>query len=270
MPCRPARALHAAMPLLALGAIPVAPASASAILAQHFATQEDFASYLAKQGLDAGADMRMMVQGRLGDSRIGGGWEIGLFDAEDAAAAKPGATAELDWAKAHSESSWLPFSLTRFGETLAFTLGGATTVLTLPKGEEISALAFTAIAGPDDSRAILRDLVLDGQALDSAEVRADDGTQDTSLVQGLAGDFKLTGETRLRWDEKSMPKDLSSVRIEISGYAFGGGLTSPVGGPSQIVQPAGPAAIPEPGSVAMLLVATVGLISLRRRWAGKR
>ena len=273
MPRRPACALLAAATLLTFGAIPQAPAYASAILAQHFATQEAFASYLAKNGLDAGADMRMMVQGRLGDSRTGGVWEVGLFDAEDAAAAKPGATAQLDWAKEQSETSWLPFSLSRFGETLAFTLGGATTVLTLPKGEEISALAFTAIAAPKDSRAIMRDLVLDGKELDSAEVRADDGGQDTSLVEGLAGDFQLTGEARLRWDEKSMPKDFSSLRLQIAGYALPSDVILPSGGPAQAVSSPGVAAIPEPGSALMLLAASFGLVGhrhLRRRRAGSR
>jgi hypothetical protein len=266
------RTLIAAATSMALGATTPAPARASAILAQHFSSQEEFANYLAKQGLDAGADMRMMVQGRLGDSRIGGAWEVGLFGAEDTAAAKPGATAQLNWAKEQSETSWVPFSLSRFGETLAFTLGGATTVLTLPKGEAISALAFTAIAGPKDSRAILRDLVLDGKALDSAEVRADSGSQDTSLVQGLDGDFTLTGEARLRWDEKSMPKDLASVRVQIAGYALTSEFMVPPGNPAQIAAPPSPAAIPEPGSAMVLLAASLGLIGhrhLRRRGAGQ-
>ena len=263
----PVRPLLAGALLAALACAVVQPAQAAAILLQHFASQEAFTEYLAKRGLDAGADIRAMVQARMGDSRAGGTWELGLFGAGAGADDKPASSAQLDWIAQQDKTSWVPFTLSRFGETLAFTIGSATTALALPKGEEISALALSALAGTTDGRVILRDLALDGGTLDNADLKAESGAQDTSLLEGLSGDFSLTGEARMRWDV--LPKDPSALMLQVSAYTLTGDVLYTTGAP---VTNTAQAAIPEPGSALVLLAASLGLIGhrhLRRRGAGK-
>ncbi len=259
----PARPLHV-FALAACLILAALPARATALLVQHFDSQEAFAEYLAKHGLDAGADLRAMAQARVGDNRGKGTWELGLFEAGALAEEKPAATAQLSWTAQQDKTSWVPFTLSRFGDTLAFRIGSATTTLALPKGEEISALAFTAIADARDGRVILRDLELDGQDLDKADVQAESGSRETSLVEGLSGDFTLEGETRMRWDR--LPGDPSALMVQVSAYAFADSVLStgpalPTGAPVS----ANTSAIPEPGSAVAFLVATLALIGHRHR-----
>lgn len=256
----PARPLLAGALLAALACAAAQPARAAEILVRHFASQEAFADYLATRGLDAGADIRAMAQARAGDSRASGSWELGLFDAGALADDKPAATAQLDWVAQQDKTSWVPFTLSRFGETLAFTIGSATTALALPKGEEISALALSAFAGTKDGRVILRDLELDGRSLDDADLKAESGARDTSLVEGLSGDFTLTGEARMRWDV--LPKDPSALMLQVSAYTLTGDVLYTNGAP---VSNTAQAAIPEPGSAMAFLAATLALIGHRHR-----
>ena len=255
MPVRPWLAAALAVPVV----LATLPAHAGMILTQHFASQQAFADYLARRGLDVAADMRAMAQARVGDSRADGRWELGLFDAGALANSTPAATAQLDWVAQQDMTSWVPFSLTRFGDTLAFAVGSARTTLDLPRGEAMTALAFSAIAGTSDGLAILRDLELDGRALENTEVRAEAGARDTSLVEGLPGTFTLTGETRLRWDV--LPGDPFGLMVQVSAYALAGDALSGSGAPVSATM----AAIPEPGSALAFLAATLGLLGYRHR-----
>ena len=256
----PARPQLAGALLAALACAVALPARATALLVQHFDSQAAFADYLAKRGLDVGADLRAMAQARIGDNRGKGTWELGLFDAGAIAEDKPADTAQLNWTTQQDKTSWVPFTLSRFGDTLAFTIGSATTTLALPKGEEISALALTAIADTKDGRVILRDLELDGRELDNADVQAGSGSRDTSLVAGLSGNFTLSGETRMRWD--TLPGDPSALMVQVSAYNLPGDVISNIGAPIPTIVPA---PIPEPGTALAFLAATLGLIGHRHR-----
>ena len=87
------------------------------------------------------------------------------------------------------------------------------------------------------------------------------------MLEGLSGDFSLTGEARMRWDV--LPKDPSALMLQVSAYTLTGDVLYTTGAP---VTNTAQAAIPEPGSALVLLAASLGLIGhrqLRRRGVGK-
>ena len=101
--------------------------------------------------------------------------------------------------------------------------------------------------------------------LDNADVQAESGSRDTSLVAGLSGNFTLSGETRLRWD--TLPGDPSALMVQVSAYNLPGDVISNIGAPIPTIVPA---PIPEPGTALAFLAATLGLIGHRHRSRAKQ
>ncbi len=251
-----------------------APAGASAILVQHFEDDAAFGEYLAKRGLDAAADMLLMAQGRSGDNRIGGTWEVGLFLPDDLKDAKAtGDTAQFEWPQAKDGHPWVPFALSRTDGALSFSVGDTVVRVDATDIGGVSALALSARAEAKGETTILRSLTLDGDKLDKGNVNAVGDKQDVAFVEGLSDNFTLAGEARLRWAHDPDLTDPTRLMFQISGYRIGG---DPLGGDTLIpanaiiavTAPSHPAAIPEPASVLVFLSASLGLIGhrqLRRR-----
>jgi hypothetical protein len=156
----------------------------------------------------------------------------------------------------------VPFSLSRLGEEMVFTVGGASTRQEAPGFAAVTALGLEARATGRGETTILRSLALDGDRLPEGNVNAQGANPDHALLEGLSGDFTLTGEARLRWAHDFAGGDPSRLFFQLSGYAL-----EPAG---LLVAPA-PAAftmdamIPEPGSALMLLAGAAGLACLRGR-----
>lgn len=272
MPFRPTR-LPFALALTAWLAVS-APAGASAILTQHFEDEAAFGEYLAKHGLDAGADMLLMAQGRSGDNRIGGAWEVGLFLPEDLADAKAaGDTAQFEWPQAKDGHPWVPFSLSRTDGALSFSVGDAVVRVDAPDIGGLTALALSARAEDKGETTILRSLTLDGDKLEKGNVNAVGDKRDVALVEGLSDNFTLAGEARLRWAHDPDLTDPARLMFQIAGYRIGGDPTSgdmliPANAVFAASTPDNQAAIPEPATVLVFLSASLGLIGhrqLRRR-----
>ncbi len=272
MPFRPTR-LPFALALTAWLAVS-APAGASAILTQHFEDEAAFGEYLAKHGLDAGADMLLMAQGRSGDNRIGGAWEVGLFLPEDLADAKAaGDTAQFEWPQAKDGHPWVPFSLSRTDGALSFSVGDAVVRVDAPDIGGLTALALSARAEDKGETTILRSLTLDGDKLEKGNVNGVGEKRDVALVEGLSDNFTLAGEARLRWAHDPDLTDPAQLMFQIAGYRIGGDPTSgdmliPANAVFAASTPDNQAAIPEPATVLVFLSASLGLIGhrqLRRR-----
>lgn len=272
MPFRPTR-LPFALALTAWLAVS-APAGASAILTQHFEDEAAFGEYLAKHGLDAGADMLLMAQGRSGDNRIGGAWEVGLFLPEDLADAKAaGDTAQFEWPQAKDGHPWVPFSLSRTDGALSFSVGDAVVRVDAPDIGGLTALALSARAEDKGETTILRSLTLDGDKLEKGNVNGVGEKRDVALVEGLSDNFTLAGEARLRWAHDPDLTDPAQLMFQIAGYRIGGDPTSgdmliPANAVFAASTPDNQGAIPEPATVLVFLSASLGLIGhrqLRRR-----
>jgi len=246
------------------------PAGASAILTQHFEDEAAFGEYLARRGLDARTDMLVMAQGRSGDNRIGGTWEVGLFLPDDLKDAKATwDTAQFQWPQARDGQPWVPFSLSRTDGTLTFSVGDAVVRVDATDIGGLSALALSARAEDKGETTILRSLTLDGDKLEEGHVNAVGDKRDVALVEGLSDNFTLAGEARLRWAHDPDLSDPARLMFQISGYRIGG---DPHGGDTLIPAnavlavstPGNQAAIPEPATVLVFLSASLGLIGHRQ------
>jgi hypothetical protein len=264
MPFRPIRPPFE-LALTALLAIS-APAGASAILTQHFEDEAAFGEYLTKHGLDAGTDMLLMAQGRSGDNRIGGAWEVGLFLPDDLADAKAtGATAQFEWPQAKDGHPWVPFSLSRTDGTLTFSVGDAVVRVDATDIAGLTALALSARVEDKGETTILRSLTLDGDKLEKGNVNAMGDKRDVALVEGLSDTFTLAGEARLRWAHVHDLTDPARLMFQISGYRIGGDSRGddtliPANAVLAVPSPGNQAAIPEPATALVFLSAALGLI----------
>lgn len=254
------RALSAAalLPLLS-GAAAAAP-----VLVTHFATEKAFAAYLAERGQDVLSELRMIVQGRSGNNAIGGAWELGLMLPEEAKEITPATTGQFEWPQSGDGKPWVPFTLSRQGEVMLLTVGEVTLKQESPGFADMSALALSAQATDKGETTILRSLSLNGERVKEGNVNAEGSNPDYALIEGLAGDFTLTGEARLRWAHDLAKAEPSRLLFQMSGYALA---------PTGLLAVEAPAAysmetmIPEPASGLMLLAASAGLLCLRNRRA---
>ncbi len=252
-------ALRAAALLLPLLA---APALAGPVLMTHFASEQAFRDHLAARGADVLSDLLVMARGRSGNNALGGAWEVGLMLPQEATALAPAASAQLYWPQSGDGHPWVPFSLSRLGEELVFTVGGATTRQEAPGFAAVTALGLEARATGQGETTILRSLALDGDRLPEGNVNAQGANPDHALLEGLSGDFTLTGEARLRWAHDLDMADPSRLFFQLSGYALAPAGLLVVEAPAAFTMEA---MIPEPGSALMLLAGAAGLVCLRGR-----
>jgi hypothetical protein len=257
---------HLAALFLLFGLAVAERADAGAITTQHFDSQAAFLEYLDERGLDAASDLLLLAQGRSGDNRIGGTWEVGLFPTDGLLDAKAdGDTAQFAWPMARDGNPWVSFTLSRSADAVVFSVEGITTKLVLPEDTPLSALALSAQAQGKGETTILRSLTLDGDALKLGNVNAVGDKQDVALIEGLAGDFTLQGEARLRWAQHPELTDPSRLMFQIAGYGLAGDTLIP--GVALMVTPGSlspQAAIPAPGIGMALLIASLGLIGHRQ------
>lgn len=167
--------------------------------------------------------MLVMAQGRSGDNRIGGTWEMGLFLPDDLKDAKAtGDTAQFQWPQATDAKPWVPFTLSRIDGTLSFSVGDT---IVRVDGTDIGglfALELSARAEDKGETTMLRSLTLDGEKLEEGHVNAVGDQRDVAMVEGLSDNFTLAGEARLRWARDPDLADPARLMFQISGYRTGG------------------------------------------------
>lgn len=255
-------ALRRTLAAAALLALLAAPSAAAPVLVTHFATEQAFIAHLAARGQDVLSELRMVVQGRSGNNAIGGAWELGLMLPEEAKDLAPAASGQFAWPQSGDGKPWVPFTLSREGSVMMFTVGGMTLKQESAGFTDITALALTAQATDKGETTILRSLELDGERVKEGNVNAQGSNPDFAVIEGLTGDFTLSGEARLRWAHDLAKADPARLLFQLSGYGLAPTGLLVANAPQAYTLDA---TIPEPTSGLMLLAASAGLLCLRQR-----
>lgn len=224
-----------------------------------FNTALSLKAFFAERGIDPVTDRIALAQGRSGNNRLTGDWEVGLSVGGATADGPVDGGAQYRWAKS-ADSSWVPFSLVRKGDALSFTVGKTVTSDIDPLIRGITALALFTSAGREDDEVRVENLSLNGVRLREVELSAGDGRAGSTVIEKLPGDFLLAGEVRMRWEDGLDGRDPNRLMLQIAGYGTpspGVILTSGSGVGSVAT------AIPEPSTAVVLLTGVLGLIGQR-------
>lgn len=247
---------YPAMFALAASLFVAAPLAQAAPVVTSFASDGALGTYIA--GLGAAGGSLAVAQARGGDSNASGGdYEIGLHVLPGLTSAAPVGTAgQMSWgtAGAAGGNPFIAFTLERSGDTLRFAMGGRYDAsYTAAAIEGLDALSLRARADVTDTSTQLRNLAVNGVLLSSSALAAANGVIGLALIEGLAGDFSLSGEASLNWTG-SFPRG-SRLGFQIAGFDL---LPS---------AQAAPVEVPEPASVLLLLGGIAGLAAVARRRA---
>lgn len=238
------RSLAAALALACSAGV----AQAALVQSATFTTDAAFVTYLSDNGVTLPANEVFVAQTRSGNNASNGDYEAGLHIPPDFTNVGPiGPDGQLSWGNNAGNNSWRNFTLSRSGDTATFTIGSYNESWTDESVGDLDALGFRVRSTADGSTQV-RNLTFNGTLLADPALDATGGGLELFVVSNIAaGDFTLTGQTRLNWTGTSIPRG-SNLGFQIKGID---GFQPPV---------------PEPGTYAILGLGLAGLgIAQRRR-----
>lgn len=185
-----------------------------------------------------------VAEGRIGDRGGNATYELSINNDVNQGAA-PATQEQFDWGNGKLED----FSLEYTGSQVNYIVGGKTLTSTAFSGP-VNDLFLRTYAS-NNSTATLNNLVLGGNQIGNLSSTATGTNTDTDYIEisDISAPFKITGQTALSWTGTAPSNSQLAYQIKVGSSRNTPSTTS----------------VPEPGTVAAILLATVAGIGSSKR-----